>query len=68
MKRIFALTILMVSIAAFAMEGRTVYLALITAGLSLILVSVVDIGKRLTTRTSLTTREAEMGMERVRRG
>lgn len=68
MKRIFVLTILMVSIAGFTMEGRTVYLALIAGSLSLIMVSVLDIGRLLTTRTSRPTgtREPEMGIERVR--
>lgn len=50
------------------MEGRTVYLALIAGSLSLIMVSVLDIGRLLTTRTSRPTgtREPEMGIERVR--
>jgi F0F1-type ATP synthase assembly protein I len=53
MKRIVALTILMVSIAAFAMEGRSISLLLITGCVSVILVSIVNIGNLFRTRASV---------------
>jgi hypothetical protein len=69
MKRILVLTILIVSIAGFAMEGRTLYLALISGCLTLILLSVLDMGRPLTTRSSIAhSRTAPaMSIEQVRR-
>jgi hypothetical protein len=69
MKRVFVLTILMVSIASFVMEGRTVYLVLITGCLSLILVSILNIGRLLATRTPVpaSAPRTEVGIEHVRR-
>jgi hypothetical protein len=67
MKRISVLTILMVSIAGFAMEERAVYLVLIAGCLSLIRISLLDIGRLRTTRTSMPTgpRDTAIGIERV---
>jgi hypothetical protein len=55
MKRISVLTILMVSTAAFAIEGRAVYLVLITGALSMLLLSFLKVGRLLAARNILRT-------------
>jgi len=66
MKRIFLLTVLIVSTAAFAIERRTVYLALITGSLCALLLWFLNVGRLLTTRTPVrTAAKAEMSIERV---
>ena len=55
MKRIFVLTILMVSIAGFTMEGRAISLLLVAGSVSVILASISEIGKWVRSRASVPT-------------